>query len=455
MSWTFEKIYASDGTELSTAGLATTNAGAAALVYDDRYLWVGGGDRVNVYEFWGAASDDEPAFEELDDLTLPDYDAGPKKKLRLVTSFQLASTSAKRTTRLPSLAEAGATAYALSDGSGETGYYKQTTGLTLGTPNIAFGDRLGSSVFFASTGGATPAGSITALYEFDVETQALVRRIPTTVTVGGTTYGMNSNLAAAGGRLWMVGSYFADDYVQQLYSMDPFASTALSATDTHGRPQAARAWLADGYNGGLYKTDYNDVSVTRYDSTTGAYVTQVRTNAFPTRVFVGSDRRIWACSFAGMVTLIDWDDNQAHNDYGTLTSCLGWATDPSDGTKAWFITVGGDGNDDDEDDGSVVRYDLNDKSRLENSGSTKDWQFSSDRLPAAPTALLVTPATTYTSGAGADRAVKPYVFLLTAGAPGALRAFRLDRPLRREAYAEMRGQAAVAGGARLYFGETG
>ena len=80
MSWKFERIFDSNGAELSTPSMATSLDDAFEMCYDGRYVWVTTGTGVAIYEFWGAASDNEPAFNTLDELNYNRYDSGLKKK---------------------------------------------------------------------------------------------------------------------------------------------------------------------------------------------------------------------------------------------------------------------------------------------------------------------------------------------------------------------------------------
>lgn len=356
MSWKFEHVYDSNGTELSTANLATTLDGAADFCYDGRYVWVSAGSNgVAVYEFWGANSDDEPAFEDLDELMYPRYDSGVKKKLRLVTFIKITGTTVQRVTREPSLADDGATKTTLNET--EFTYYKSNTvpgALSLNGYHVVYN----AGKVYVSNG-----ATFTNIFEFDVNTQQFVRVIEVGETysgltnewfASGSTYGMNSNLCAAGGKLWFVGASWGDDAQQRLYSYNPLTDVKTT-TNIPVRPTRTRTWIADGYNGYVYITNHNNVSVSKFNVETGAFVSIIRTNALPTRIFSGPDRRIWVSSFAGMLTLVDWDDDQTHNNWGTETTILSGNVDPTDTTKFWWIRT----------DGVLSRMNLNDGTRLQ------------------------------------------------------------------------------------------
>ena len=434
--WLLERVYTSSGNELSNAQLTTSLSGAFAMKEDGRYLWVtnstGG---IYIYEWWGAASDHEPAWNTLDLLNFHKYDSGIKKKLRLVTVIRISSTQLIRTTREASLADAGATSYTLGT-EGEFTYSKTTsrTGSTLDARYIV---RLGSKMY------VTNGTNFTQIYEFDIATQQ-----PTGVvfevaeTFNGAPRAMNSNLCTSGTRLWFVGGFdtseVQDPIRQKLYALDP--STGVKSTyDLTSRPGGTRTWLADGFNGFVYVTCYNDVAVMKVNNLTGS-MTQLRVNALPTRIESGQDRRIWVNSFAGMLSLIDYDDDQVHNDWSTEDAgALGFQTEYADATQMWYLSPAG----------KLVRYDLNTKEQLEKGDGSKDWHFQHASL-VAPDALLLTQPVTYTTSTGSTVEVKPYIFLIQ---DGQLLAFRLENYLYREAYADIRGQSAVSTGVEFYFGE--
>lgn len=440
MSWKFEHVYDSDGKELTTAALSTKLDGAADFCYDGRYVWVSAGSNgVAVYEFWGENSDNEPAFEDLDELTYPRYDSGVKKKLRLVTFFKISGTSVQRVTREPSLAEQDATKTALNDT--EFTYYKSTTVPGLVSLNAHYVVYNAGKVYVSN--GAT----FTNLFEFDVSSHSFVRVIEVGETytglqnewfAPGSTYGMNSNLCAAGGKLWFVGASWGDDAQQRLYSYDPITNTKTT-TNIPVRPSRTRTWIADGYNGYVYITNHNNVSVSKFNVETGAFVKIIRTNALPKRIFSGPDRRIWVSSFAGMLTLVDWDDDGVHNNWGTESEVLGFAIDPTDASKAWFVRS----------NGVLTRMNLNTNEQFETGATTNDWNMIHPKI-TAPELVMFTRSQVYSTSGGSTAEVYPYLFMLQSGK---LLAFRMNKYLYRDVFGEINGQAAVVANALEYFGE--
>jgi hypothetical protein len=432
MSWKIENIYKSTGAELTTGSLITSLAGAANICHDGRYLWVTASNGIYIYEYWGASSDDEPTWDTLTKLHYPRYDSGRKQKPRLVTVISITSSQFIRVTREPSLADAGATVTAIADESA----YSKTTARTGSSFTPYWIAKLGNKMY------VTNGAAFSQIIEFDIASQQPtslpVINIPE--TFNGSPRSMNSNLIASGGQLWFVGNYdtaeVQDPTKQKLYSYVPATSTKATY-DIAARPSLARTWLADGFNGFVYLTLSNDVGVLKVNNVTGA-MSIIRVNSTPTRMFSGQDRRIWVNSFAGMLSLVDYDDDGVHNDWSTETAgALSFQTQPGAANLMWFINA----------DGKLVRHDLNTKQQFE-TGATKDWEFSHDLL-TTPEVMLITEAGAYENSVGAVE-IKPYIWMLQ---DGVLIGFRLFNYLYREAFASLNGQAAVASGVEQYFGE--
>ena len=436
MGYKIDRVYDSDGIELTTAGGATSLAGAVNMEYDGRYMWVACSGGIAIYEWWGAASDNEPAWDTLDELVYPRYDSGAKKKLRLVTFIG----TGFRATALEPMALAGATKYVKSD---VLSVWVNNSG---GAPSSPYWIKRCNDKMYV-TNGATFA----SVCEFDIATQTFVRAIATTeVYTGisnelftrGTTYSMKSNLGVSGGKLWFVGTSFGDNATQKIYSYNPITNVRNS-TDIPVRPSVARTWITSGYNGGVYITNYNNVSISKFSDVNGDFISTIRMNAFPTHAFTGPDRRIWVSSFGGMVTLVDYDDDQAHNDYssgvGDNMRAVSVASDPTNSAYLWFINS----------DGLLVRHNLNTHQQLE-TGSGNDWNMENAKI-GSPEQLYITQQFTYQDADLVSHTVKPYAFLLQGGK---LLAWKLERYLYREVYATVNGQAAVVEGPQMYFGEN-
>lgn len=442
MAYLIDGVYQTDGTELSNANHTTTLSGASHMAYDGRYLWVTCGNAgIAIYEWWGAASDNEPTFENLDDLIYPRYNSGANKKLRLVTYITLTATQMKRSTALPSMADVGAVE---STGTNGLPVYTLTSSRTGVVLNAAYIKRCNGKMFVSNS------TSFKELYEFDIATQSFTKVHDVSETYTGNTtgqftngvvYTMNSNLEAAFGKIWFVGSSFGDTKPQQFYALD-VETGVKTARDINVRPSRARTSIAQGFNGFIYMTDYNNVSINKYNADTGAWVETIRVNAFATGIFSGPDRRIWVSSFGGMISLVDWDDSEVHNDWssgeGDTMRATSLQVDPTDGSKIWFTDV----------NNKLVRHDLNTHEQLDQ-GTTEDWNFSNLAL-TAPEKLWISQEMTYQDAALASHTIKPYIFLINGGK---LLAWRLDRYLYRVNFATTNGQGAVVSSPQQYFGE--
>lgn len=447
MAFKLDRVYESNGTELTNALHTTTLSGAVNMEYDGRYLWVACGTAgIGIYEWWGAASDNEPAWETLDELVYPRYDSGLKKKLRLVTYITVGASSTKRTTCLEPMAESGATTY--SQSSGETAYAKSTA--RTGTALNAYYIKKCADKMYVTNG-----ANFREVFEFSIDTQNLLSVINVeetylgmthsfvtgTTFTKGTKYAMNSNLESANNKLWFVGTAFGDDWPQKLYSYDVLTGTRTT-TDIPARPSLARTWVANGYNGSVYISNYNNVSVTRFSNVDGSLGAVIRSNAFTTHMHSTPDRRIWASSYGGMLTLIDWDDDGVHHDYssgiGTESRAVSLHIDPTDTSKVWFVTASQ----------QLIRHDLNTHQQLEGFG-TNDWSFTNTKL-GSPEVAWVSQPMYFQDSTLTTHQLKPYIFLLQ---DGKLLAWKLDKYLYRDVYATVNGQGAVVEGPQQYFGE--
>lgn len=446
MSLSLEPIFTSTGAELSHGShntlLTSEGLGACfALTSDGKYVWATTQKGIAIFEYWGDyySAGVEPTFSDYEDLDGDIYNSGVTQRLRMVTAFTITANTIKRTTHAASLAESGSTTVTLA--SGESAYYKQTTP-TISALSAKFIVQIGDFMYVANE------VSYKEIFEFQISTQLYTRTINVKETFAGTDYGMNSNLLAEAGKLWFMGTYFSDAQPQKMYIYDPVTNTK-TANDMMVRPQQARAWLATGYNGAIYHADFNNVSVTKYSASDASYMTQIRMNALPTSMWTTPERRIFVSSYAGMLTLIDWDDDQMHNDFGTETAITSLIGDPIDSAFVWFTRA----------DGVLVRLDLNNIKQLETNGEEsggEDWEINGVGLDTL-TYCISTPSFSYTNTSGTSVTVDAFMFV---SGPGFLKAIRMDpvsleRVTKREVYAEMHGQAAVTGGALTYFGEQG
>lgn len=442
-----ERVYTDDGTELSTGTVPTTLASGAAdqMVYDGRYLWVTCSTGIAIYEFWGESSDNEPDWADLDELVYPRYDSGAQKKLKLITFITMTSSQIKRVTRYASLSLRPEVISSTADGSTTVDGFTCT--LTTKTANLRVITEVGpnpvltalspkwmcmiGNKMYISNGAA-----FTQIFEFNIDTQRFTQMITLPVRTGSTLQVANSNLAAAGGKLWCVNTFYNDTTAQQLLRYTP--GTGWGSTTIPVRPQDARAYIADGMNGFVYVTNFNNVSVSKF-STAGTFSSTIRVNAFPSRIFSDQHRRIWVVSFAGMLSLIDYDDDEVHNDYSVNDGVpASFMADPNTSTKVWWA------------DGlKLVQHDLTDKSQLESGTGSEDWVYGG--LGSSPDGLVITLPQTIPDGTS-EKTMLPYALIAYSGG---IAAFRFDPYMMyRVSYSEVNGQGAVVGGTLEYFGET-
>lgn len=446
MSLNIERVYADSGADLTTGLLSTAILNVNEFCYDGRFMWVACDSGIAIYEFWGESSNNEPLWEELDLLTYPRYDEvrGREKKLKLTTFIKITSTQVLRSTRHPSLSlrpdivddtptgtiTVGSTAVTLT----KVGGFKVITevsgndsGQALVPKHLA---RIGSKIYCVSD-------KFQYIFVFDVDSQRHTEVIGLPARIDNIRQTANSNICAAGGKLWFANSFFDDVTAQRLYFYNP-ANGTFAFTNIPNRPSLTKQYLADGKNGYVYLTCFNDVSIGKYETSTGAYAANIRTNALPTGIWSDENRRIFVNSFAGMLTLVDWDDDEVHNDWTTDDAALGFAADTKDITKLWWT----DGT-------KVVRHDLNTKQQIEsiNGEKIEDWMFDSNVALAGGRALTMTLPTTI-----GGMSLAPYVFV---GKTNSICAFRLDDHwLYRPSFNEVNGQGAVTAGSEKYFGET-
>jgi hypothetical protein len=448
MTWKIEKIFTDTGAELSTGTLNTTLGTSLMAAYDGRFMWVTCTSGIAIYEFWG--SGDETSVDETEDLLWARYtENGPQKKLKLVTFISVGASQIKRSTRYLSLSVvpgwtggAGSTTvgdYAVTftqsreDLLVTTEVYSNSVALSLSPYWIAkVGDKMVVS----------DGANFSRCWVFDIETQRPESSFAFSNTeYDGSQVTANSNMVGANGRIWFVNTVYDDANGQRLYNYRLSDSTLGYAT-VNVRPTQTRTWLADGFNGQIYVTNYNGVSVTRFDYDTGAQTARVRVNAFPTKIFTDQNRQIFVASFGGMLSLVDWDDDGVHNDYSAeyeeASTIPCFATDPTDTDKIWFAQVGG----------KVTRYSLSTKQQYE-TGDGNDWNIKETGF-ATPDWLVTVPTRTYIDITGATKTVRPYLFMCDGGT---VRLFAMDNFLVRDNYMEVNGQGAVVGGTLEYFGE--
>lgn len=389
MSFNIEHVYTTDGSDISTTQLSTSVASVNSMLFDGKYLWVMGINGIAIFSYFGSYCYDEPSWAELDDAIYQNLGYGLSKKLRLVTYIKVTSAVVVRTTVDPALSLFPTLSSSDADGTYviggvnvvvktlENGERAITTSITrtgsdLNTLNAFYGAIDGTKLY------ATNGNVFSEVFRFNVTTQDFETAFRITPMTGSGAYPtMTSNMIAADGKLWTVTTMTSPDLPQTLQSYN--LSTGVTVQTTIPvRPGTARSWIADGYNSHVYVTNYNNLSVTRftYSNVLGAVI---RVNSSPSRIFSFPDKKIYVSSYAGMLSLIDWDDDGVHNDWGTESTCLALYQDPTDSSKVWFLNDGG----------TIANHDLNTHDQTEFAALTEtdDWISNSASFAARPASV--------------------------------------------------------------------
>lgn len=295
-----------------------------------------------------------------------------------------------------------------------------------------------TNTFIKVTSGVTKANSIWTRASSSVAWSA-----PNTTS--NTDF--NSNMIVAHEKIWAITKMAATNQNQYI-GVYKLADNSVSSVAIPARPSSAKAWMAPGYNGHVYITNYNNFSVTKVDADANTIASVIRLNSSPTRVYTDSARRIWVSSYGGMLSLVDYDDDQVHNDYGSVDGIISFAADTSDASKLWWVDA----------TNKLVRMDINTKQVLETESAANDWNIVSKELTSMKdhSAVFITPFVQYTRENGDVVTVRPYLFTgnVISASEGPLIAFRLDDTyFYRDAYCEVNGQGAVVDGTQEYFGE--
>jgi hypothetical protein len=274
------------------------------------------------------------------------------------------------------------------------------------------------------------------VFVFDIASQRLENVLTFDVESDLSATVANSNLHAQNSKIWVVNTRFSDSVPQRLISKT-LAGTETS-TNINVRPQSVRSWLANGYNGFVYLTNHNGVSVSRYNENTGILGARIRTSAFPHHIWTTQDRRIFVASEA-LLTTVDWDDDGVHFDHNSETTPFDLVSDPVDGSKVWFVR-----------DSEIVKYTLADGNMQiigQDIGDlTPDWVITGHGI-ASHEVIATVPSQAFGS-----YVTRPYLFALSGTK---VYLIALDGALSRKYYDELNGQGAIVGGTLQYFGELG
>lgn len=151
--------------------------------------------------------------------------------------------------------------------------------------------------------------------KIDLTTREIVEVID--IPVGKKMY---SNMVFSCGKLFMVEKAKTDQLGldrQYLYFYDTISKT-WNAESIPGRKQLAIAELCAGNDGFVYVANFNGVSITKFNAQTGAFVSTIRTNAFPQAITASFNHEVFVSSFGGMVTRVETPTNTVHNEYSSL-----------------------------------------------------------------------------------------------------------------------------------------
>jgi hypothetical protein len=496
--WQFETVYKDDGTELSTPALTTTLGVVLNFAYDGRFMWVTCTNGVGIYEFWGESSDNEPTYLELEDLLMARYtEQGPKRKLKLITFISVSNSQVKRSTRYLSLSLVPG----WTGGAGTTTVSTTTVTFTQSRRDLLVASKVGTNSFGTALSPfyiakldnkmvVSNGANFSQVFVFDIASQRLENVLTFAPESDLTATVANSNLHAQNSKIWVVNTRYSDAVPQRLITKT-LGGTETS-TNINVRPQSTRAWLANGYNGFVYVTNHNGVSVSRYDENTGILGARIRTSAFPYQIWTTPDRRILVASDETLITTIDWDDDGVHFDNNTESKSSYCTVDPIDGGRFWFAKEKGnklmrlklaDGDVIEVGDVTALQqaqadaqqvYDdavqayTKDPSTATNNakkvasdaldeatkaaarevnGIPPDWVISKSLIDN-PGSLASVPVQAF----GDSKVTRPYLFIENSTEVCLV---ALDNSLIRNYYDELNGQGAIVGGTLQYFGELG
>lgn len=247
-------------------------------VQEGRFLWVSCTDsKLRVYELTGESSNHEPAWETLDDL--------------------------------------------------HGGWGEKSLIATIDIPEGAFW----IAKSFTSIWVANKANKFTKITRVNFLTREVIEVIDCPEE-------MVSNLAFENGRIWMVNKAKEDENPndrQKLFIMQRQTNRVVWASvEIPTRKQLARAMIASGNNGYVYVTNFNNVSIAKFNAQTFTFDKLIRTNAFPQQIAVSSNRDIFVASYGGMLTRVDGLTDEVFNAHSTIATATSLA--PMSTDYVWF-----------------------------------------------------------------------------------------------------------------------
>ena len=387
MSWTFEKIF-----NLSLSS-------PKEIAFDGRHVWVTGNNQVYVVKYWDYATTEEDydklGFANIDNLTIDRYNS----KLAIVATISIPQ----------------------------------------GSHWIVRG---GNSMWIAS------AADFTKITQVDIDSQTVVGTYLTTPN----SVVMDSNLCYENGKLWMVDTAPLTNTApdrQNLHFYD-IESSVWSSVEIQTRKSLQKTWIAAPHNGFVYVTNYNDVGVTKFNSITGAWVSQIRVNRLPTALAVTEERDLFVVGAGNLLSRVDPSSDAVTNPYGLISSVNSIASS-HDAAYLWWVNT----------NYRLVRMKKSDQSVYCTvpaiGDEVDDVRISTTGFgDTAVTDVFITPQFTYDNWDGAGWStvtIKPYMFMIGSGH---LMAFRMDNPLYLTLNKiEVNSQGMISTGPEDYMGETG
>ena len=194
---------------------------------------------------------------------------------------------------------------------------------------------------------------------------------------------------------------------QKVYTWGgPAGRRNWSIVEIPTKKQFVRAMMCSGYNGSVYITNFNNVSVAKFNAQTFTFDKFIRVNAFPQQIWASSNRDIFVASYGGMLSRIDPFTDEVFNAHSTIATATSIAPMP-DG-YVWFTSMKSvhPGEEMKFDDDTVIgRVNRNDNS-VRFSGKSKK---KIDQIPSPPDkeASYIAESTDTGSSVGTTSSDKP------------------------------------------------
>jgi hypothetical protein len=362
------------------------------MAFDGKFIWVTGVNNVYVYSYWEEGELRDVPFESIDDLDYNKFDG----KLKLIE--------------------------------------------TISVPNGSYWITRGYDKMWVSSGAI-----------FDKITGISITTLEVTDNIVCPKM-MASNLLYENSKLWMVNQFEEDVDRQKLFNLD-INLIVWNSDEIQTRKQQALCYLATPYNGSIYVTNFNNVSIAKFSADTGLFERLIRVNAFPTTLLGTSDRELFVGSYEGVISSINTSDNLVSHPFSALDDINSMSID---GDYFWIV----------HSSGRLMRLNRSTRAafisdKIDEYDLSPDWHLDLSKFLDATSTnsnfyqTLITPEYSYQSFNGTSWdtvTIKPYLFIIGLTS---LNAFRLDKPIYRDGFIAVHGQAMVSTGAEDYMGEVG